>query len=84
MLRLRQRLRKLEQSPMLQQPPDQVGPAIQAIDLALRQISDEDLASLRAAVRDQGTGRPFSPRELEAITAFETALAIAKNVELQI
>jgi hypothetical protein len=61
MLRLRQRLRKLERSPMLPRLPDSGNPAVGP---ALRQISDEDLALLRKIVSDReaGVGRPFAER----------------------
>lgn len=60
---------------MLQQrPPDPLDPIV---CLALRQISDEDLALLRKIVidRDAGLYRPFSPQEFVALAAWETALA---------
>ena len=74
MQRLRERLRKLERSPMFERLPDPVDPAV---GLALRQVSDEDLALLRKIVSDREVGvcRPPSPRELVAIAAYETALA---------
>jgi hypothetical protein len=80
MLRLRQRLRKLERSPMLQRLPDPLNPVV---GLALRQVSDEDLALLRKIVseREVGVCRPPSPRELVAIAAYETALASVKERE---
>jgi hypothetical protein len=80
MLRLRERLRKLERLPMLQGLPDPVDPTV---GLALRQVSDEDLALLRKIVSDREVGvcRPPSPRELVAITAYETALASVKKSE---
>jgi hypothetical protein len=79
MVRLRERLRKLERSPMLRRLPDPVDPTT---GLALRQISDEDLALLIAIAEDQEAGicrPPPSPRELEAITAYETAMAKARD-----
>jgi hypothetical protein len=83
MLRLRERLRKLERSPMLQRLPDPVDPTV---DLALRQISDEDLALLVVVVSDQEAGicRTLSPRELVAVAAYETAFANVKEGELRI
>jgi hypothetical protein len=75
MLRLRERLRKLERSPMLQQPlPDPLDPVV---GLALRQISDEDLALLKKMVTDRDAGilGPFSVQESAALAAWETALA---------
>ena len=75
MLRLRERLRRLERSPMLQRLPDPVDPTT---GLALQQISDEDLALLIEIAKDQEAGvcrPPPSPRELVAIAAYETALA---------
>jgi hypothetical protein len=65
---------------MLQRLPDPVN---RASSLALQQISDEDLALLRKIVSDRVAGvcRPPSPRELEAIAAYETALANVKDGE---
>jgi hypothetical protein len=59
---------------MLRHPPDPVDPTK---GLALEQISDEELALLIAITKDQEAGvcRPPSPRELEAIAAYESALA---------
>jgi hypothetical protein len=71
MLRLRQRLRKLERSPMLQRLPD---PASRASSLALQQISDEDLALLRKIVSDRVAGVCRRP-------SYETALANVKDGE---
>ena len=58
---------------MLQRLPDPVNPAV---GMALRQVSDEDLALLRKIVidRDAGVFRIHSPLELVAVVAFETAL----------
>jgi hypothetical protein len=78
MLRLRERLRKLERSQMLRRIPDLADPAV---DLALRQISDEELVLLTRVVRDQEAGicRPPSPTESVAIAAYETALANVRD-----
>ena len=83
MLRLRQRLRKLERSPRLRRIPDPVDPTI---GLALRQISDEDLAMLVAVVSDREASvcRTLSPSELLAVAAYETAFATVKEDDLRI
>jgi hypothetical protein len=77
MLRLRERLKKLERSPMFKRLPDPLDPTV---CLALRRISDEDLALLRKIVTDRNAGicGPFSPQEFAALVAWEAALA---NVE---
>ena len=56
MLRLRERLRRLERSPMLQRVADPVDPTT---GLALQQISDEDLALLIEIAKAQEAGRPL-------------------------
>jgi len=65
---------------MWQRLPDPVNPAV---GLALRQISDEDLALLKKMVSDREAGvyRPPSPRESAAIAAYEKALKNVKDGE---
>jgi hypothetical protein len=70
----RQRLKKLERSPMFQRAADPVDPARA---LALREISNEDLALLIDLGTDHEAGlcRPPSQQESAAVAALEAAFA---------
>jgi hypothetical protein len=73
MLSLRQRLRRLERSPLFQQRPDPVDPII---SLVLRETSDQDLGLLIVVARDRKAGqcRTLSETESAAVTAYWAAL----------
>jgi hypothetical protein len=78
MLNLRQRLRKLERSPMFKEPTDRLDPVI---GLALQQMSNEHFGVLADVVRDQHAGLygPLSQPESVAVDAYEAALANVKG-----
>ena len=73
MLRLRQRLGRLERSGWLQDVPDHHS---LMTSVALQQLSDEHLLLLRNVVidRNRGSSAPLSPAESGAVLAYESAL----------
>jgi hypothetical protein len=78
MLSLRQRLRRLERSPLFQHPPDPVN---QIVTLVLRQVSDEDLESLIRVTRDRDAGvcRTLTQGESAAVAAYRAAVDVKQN-----
>lgn len=71
-MNLRQRLKKLEQLAALRNALGAIDPRV---DLALRQISDEDLALLVGIAGEQkgGLDRMLSQAESAAVAAYKSA-----------
>src|SRR5579871_5868107 len=74
MLSLRQRIWRLERSPLFQQPLD--NPLAPIMRPALRHLSDQDLELLVTVSRDQEVGRyrALSQAESAAVAVYRTAL----------
>ena len=70
MLNVQRRLRALERLPQYQPPPSRLH---EIENLALRQVSDEDLAVMviLATHREAGKDRPITERESEVLAAHD-------------